>query len=196
MWVIKLGGGLAQDPILDEWLAQLTTLGGGRAVVVPGRGCSAGFVRELQLQWQFDDLVAHNMLVLARAQYGLLMGGLAPALAPAIGAADIRGILQRGGVALWMPLSLMREQADEMAVPDMTSDCIAAWLAAHLNAERLILVKSRPINTEASIAQHIRDGVLDQRFARYARIAACPVDVLHKSEPQRLQSLLLNGAAI
>lgn len=194
MWVVKLAGGLAQEPALGEWLSELMTLGGGRIVIVPGRWSSAEFVRTLQQDWQLDDLSAYNMMVLARAQYGVLMNGLAPDLVPAVTAEDIRAVLQRGGVAVWMPFSLMRQDIDEMANVDLSSDCVAAWLAAHLNAERLVLLKSRPFNPEATLAEQVRDGILDERFSRYLSTAACPVDLMHKYDVARMRALLLNGA--
>ena len=38
MWVIKIGGHLAEDPVLTEWLERIADLGGGRVVLVPGGG--------------------------------------------------------------------------------------------------------------------------------------------------------------
>lgn len=195
MWIVKLAGSLAEEPAISEWLSELVNLGGGRVVIVPGRWGSAAFVRELQLSWQFDDLSAYNMMVLARAQYGVFMNGLAPDLIPAVTADEIRSVLHRGGVAVWMPFPLLRQEADEMADVDLSSDCVAAWLAAHLNAERLVLVKSRPFRSDATLAQHLHDGVLDERFGRYLSTAACPVDLVQKDDIDRMRALLLNGSA-
>ncbi len=193
MWVVKLDGNLAHDQTLQQWITKLGTLGGGRVIIVPGRWGGVEFIRDMQRQWHFDSLVAHNMLVLARAQYGLMMTALAPQLTPAVNASAIRDVLQRGGVAVWMPLYLMRDQADELTSVYMSSDCIAAWLANHLKAERLVLIKTQPFFPNSDIGQHIRDGVLNAHFERYARQIACPINMLHKSQLQLFHEMLLNG---
>ncbi|MFA7096705.1 MAG: aspartate kinase, partial [Gammaproteobacteria bacterium] len=41
MWIVKLGGSLAQNPALKDWLEVLARDGAGRVVVVPGGGPSA-----------------------------------------------------------------------------------------------------------------------------------------------------------
>ncbi len=193
MWVVKVDGNLAHDQTLQQWITKLGTLGGGRVIIVPGRWGGVEFIRDMQRQWHFDSLVAHNMLVLARAQYGLMLTALAPQLTPAVNASAIRDVLQRGGVAVWMPLYLMRDQADELTSVYMSSDCIAAWLANHLKAERLVLIKTQPFFPNADIGQHIRDGVLNAHFERYARQIACPINMLHKSQLQLFHEMLLNG---
>ena len=193
MWVVKLDGNLAHDNTLNLWLAQLGTLGAGRVIIVPGRWRGVEFICNMKKRWDFDSLVAHNMLVLARAQYGLMLTGLSPHLTPAVNASAIRNVLQRGGVAVWMPLYLMREQADELTSVYMSSDCIAAWLANHLKAERLVLIKTQPFFPNAGMSQHIRDGVLNPQFEQYARQIACPINILHKSELARFHDMLING---
>ncbi len=193
MWVVKLDGNLAHDKTLNLWLAQLGALGGGRVIIVPGRWRGVDFIQDMQKEWGFDSLVTHNMLVMARAQYGLMLTALSSQLTPAVNASAIRDVLQRGGVAVWMPLYLMREQADDLTSVYMSSDCIAAWLANHLKAERLVLIKTHPFFPNAGIAQHVRDGVLNAHFERYARQMACPINMLHKSQLAQFHDMLLNG---
>src|SRR5690606_16435967 len=128
-------------------------------------------------------------------QYGLLISSMAPQISPVLDARHVRQTLQRGGVALWMPLSLMRDIPDDLSDSTISSDSIAAWLATHLNAERLILVKTQPFFSNVNVAQHIRDGVLDEGFRMYADKLACPVTLLHKSELSRFHLMLLNGTS-
>ena len=80
MWVVKIGGSLSHDPALREWLTRLWEVGGGRVVIVPGGGDFADAVRQYQQEWHFDDLAAHNMCLLAMAQYAILMQGVVPEL--------------------------------------------------------------------------------------------------------------------
>lgn len=193
MWVVKLSGELADEEGLAGWLSELVILGGGRVVIVPGCWSSAAFVWERQHNWGFDDVTGANMLALARAQYGLLMHALAPDLIPAITADDIRATLQAGRVAVWMPFSLVRKEPDDLTHMDLSSDCVAAWLASHLNAERLILIKSAAFDASASLEQHVRQGILDERFGQYLSAATCPVDLMHKNDVKRMRNLLLSG---
>lgn len=195
MWVVKLDGALAHDETLQDWVEEISTVGGGRVIIVPGRWQGAEFVDKMKARWQLDRLVTHNMLLLTGAQYGLLISSMAPQISPVLDARHVRQTLQRGGVALWMPLSLMRNIPDHMTESTLSSDSIAAWLARHLNAERLVLVKARNFVSNMSMAHHIRDGVLDDGFRKYADQLACPVTLLHKSELPRFHSMLLNGSS-
>ncbi|MDF3838215.1 aspartate kinase [Cupriavidus basilensis] len=190
MHVVKIGGSLGRDPLLRDWLRELAAFGGGRVVVVPGGGGFADAVRESQAQWGFDDLVAHNMAVLAMVQYGLMLQGLCPGLKVAASDDAIRAVLRDGGVAVWTPFGLLRKEPDALASWDATSDSIAAWLANRLGARRLVLVKSCPVEPGMTLAQYADAGVVDRHFCHYTRAAAYPVALLQKDEPQRLRELL------
>ena len=97
MWVVKLGGSLGNDPVLPQWLAMLTQLGGGRVTVVSGGGGFADEARRLQGLWQFNDLAAHNMAVLAMVQTAYQLHAIQPLLQPVARLADIPQVL-RGGL--------------------------------------------------------------------------------------------------
>ena len=195
MWVVKLDGALAHDDTLQDWVEEISTVGGGRVIIVPGRWQGAEFVDKMKARWHLDRLVTHNMLLLTGAQYGLLISSMAPQISPVLDARHVRQTLQRGGVALWMPLSLMRNIPDHMTDSTISSDSIAAWLARNLNAERLVLIKGRPFGSSTDVEHHIRDGVLDDGFRKYADQLACPVTLLHKSELSRFHLMLLNGSS-
>src|SRR6202011_2991168 len=99
--------------------------------------------------WHFGDLAAHNMCLLAMAQYAILMQGVLPELVLASNEIRIRRALRDGRVAVWVPTDLMRDTPDEMTNWDTTSDSLAAWLSTTLNAERLMVVdrKSTRLNS-------------------------------------------------
>lgn len=191
MWVVKLGGSLLGDPLLAQWLELLAQLGGGRVTVVCGGGSFADEVRRAQAQWQFDDLAAHNMAVLAMAQTAQLARGLSPTLQLASNEADIRRVLHGGHTAVWQPFDWVRATPDVQTHWDVTSDSMAVALARTLNAERLVVVKSCEVDRGASLAQLGEAGVLDRRFAAIAAGAAFPIAVVHKSELAWMRSLLL-----
>ncbi len=193
MWVVKLGGSLGRDPLLGEWLRELSELGGGRIVVVPGGGFAAQ-VREHQAQWAFSDVVAHNMTVLAMAQYGLMMQGLCPGMSLAVHEKDIQDVLRNAGVAVWAPFALLRERPDDMSQPGAGSDSMAAWLSNRLNAEMLVLVKSCPVEPGLAVEQYAGQGLVDRRFVHVTRGAPYPIALLHKSDLARMRALLLHPA--
>ena len=114
MWVVKIGGSLSHDPSLRLWLTELREVGGGRVVIVPGGGDFADRVRQYQSEWQFDDLAAHNMCLLAMTQYGLMMQGVLPDLVIASSEAKVRRALRDA-------LESTRELPDTNGVVNMSS---------------------------------------------------------------------------
>jgi 5-(aminomethyl)-3-furanmethanol phosphate kinase len=195
MWVVKLGGSLTGDPLLPQWLALLAQLGGGRVTVVCGGGRFADEVRHAQALWQFNDVAAHNMAVLAMAQNAYMAQGLNPQLQLASSEAEIRRVLHTGHTAVWLPMELMRSQADAMASWDVSADSIAVHLARQLNAERLVVVKSCAINGASTLAQLSEEGVLDRGFAAMADGAVFPIHIVHKSALDSMRSLLIGNTA-
>jgi 5-(aminomethyl)-3-furanmethanol phosphate kinase len=191
MWVVKIGGSLNDDPLLPQWLELMTQLGGGRVALVCGGGGFADEVRRAQAHWQFDDLPAHNMAVLAMAQTAYLAQGLNPKLRLATTKAHIRQVLHSGQTALWLPLEWVRDRPGIHTTWDTSSDSIALDLARKLNAERLVVVKSCVVEPGASLAELSAAGVLDRRFAAIAKNAGFPIDIVQREELARMRSLLL-----
>ena len=191
MWVVKLGGSLIADPALPQWLDLLAQLGGGRVTVVCGGGTLADEVRRVQSLWQFNDLAAHNMAVLAMAQTAYQLHALNPALQLAARRVDIAAVLHKGRAAIWLPFELQRDAPDTRTNWGASSDTIALDLACDLNAERLIIVKSCAIDPTLSLAELGTAGVLDEGFGTRANGAAFPIDIMVKSELARMRALLL-----
>jgi len=191
MWVVKLGGSLTADPALPQWLDLLAQLGGGRVTVVCGGGRLADEVRRAQALWQFNDLAAHNMAVLAMAQAGYQLQAMSPSLQLAARKSEIAQVLHKGRAAIWLPFELQRDEPDSRTNWGATSDTIALDLARDLNAERLVVVKSCPIDPTQSLAQLGATGVLDEGFGERAQGAAFPIEIMDKNELPRMRSLLL-----
>ncbi|AXE96072.1 amino acid kinase family protein [Paraburkholderia sp. 22099] len=192
MWVVKIGGSLSHEPTLRNWLDELCEVGGGRVVIVPGGGDFADKVRQYQSEWRFDDLVAHNMCLLAMTQYAIMMQGVRPELVLASSEAKIRRALRDGHVAVWVPTALMRDTPDAMSNWDTTSDSLAAWLSTMLNAERLIVVKSCPIFEDERLETLAATGVVDRRFVDYVNDANYVVELLNKDNVALMRDRLLN----
>jgi aspartokinase-like uncharacterized kinase len=192
MWVVKIGGSLSHDPSLREWLTQLWEVGGGRVVIVPGGGDFANTVRQYQSEWQFGDLAAHNMCLLAMAQYAILMQGVMPELVLASNEMRIRRALRDGRVAIWVPTDLMRDKPDEMTNWNTTSDSLAAWLSTTLNAERLMVVKSCEIEAGTPMETLSGKGVVDAGFARHVKDANYVVEMFNKGDAALMRERLLH----
>ena len=191
MWVVKLGGSLIADPALPHWLDLLAQLGGGRVTIVCGGGSLADEVRRAQALWQFNDLAAHNMAVLAMAQTGYQVHAMNPMLQLATRRTEIATVLHKGRAAIWLPFELQRDEADSRTNWGATSDTIALDLARELNAERLVLIKSCVIDPTRTLAELGAAGVLDESFGDRAQGVAFPIEIMDKSELARMRSLLL-----
>jgi len=192
MWLVKLGGSLSYDPCILAWLDALSTMGGGRVIVVPGGGPFADLVRDAQHHWEFDDESAHRMSLHAMQQNALLLAALCPALVPVESESDMRAVLSRGRAALWMPLAMTLGNPDLDANWNVTADSIGAWLAGHLNAERLILVKSCRVPTPPLDANALSvAGIVDRAFPAFIRDACFDTVLLDKNQVGGLRELLL-----
>jgi len=196
MWVIKIGGSLSGDALLPQWLELFTQLGGGRSVLVAGGGGFADQARSAQTRWQFDDVAAHNMAVLAMVQTGYLLHALQPALQFARSEGEIRNVLLRGKTALWLPFELLRERPDEITSWDVSADSLAFGLAERLQAERLVLLKSCPIDPTLSHSALAQAGVVDGRFASLAAKAPFAIEIIERSQLDRARALLIGEVRV
>ncbi len=191
MWLVKLGGSLSYDPSLRSWLDVLASMGGGRVIIVPGGGPFADLVRDAQHHWDFDDEAAHRMALHAMQQNGLLLAALCPALLPAESEEDLRAVLSKGKTALWLPLSMTQGNPYLDANWSVSSDSIAAWLAGHLNAERLILIKScRLPGTPFDASALAAGGIVDRAFPKFIDEACFETSLLEKTQLGVLQEML------
>ncbi|MFZ5790382.1 MAG: hypothetical protein ACOY3L_06745 [Pseudomonadota bacterium] len=160
LWIVKLGGSLARSPALPAWLDAIAT-GGGMLVLVPGGGSFADEVRAMQRRWGFDDATAHRLALLAMEQYGLMLASLQPQLQPATSRSEIARVLGSDGVPVWLPTRMALGRPDIPESWDVTSDSLAAWLAAQLQADGLVLVKSVPVAEGSTIDDLVRLGTVD-----------------------------------
>lgn len=190
MWVVKLGGSLSRDALLPDWLQLLAHEGAGRVIVVPGGGEFAEAARAAQARWQFGDLPAHNMAILGMCQFALMLQGLAPALELAADERGLRRALARGKTALWMPLDLLRREADDLTSWDVSSDSLSLWLADRLEAQAVVLVKACSIPSGASWEGLVGAGIVDRAFPARAGAARYRVILLERGQIERMREQL------
>lgn len=138
-WVLKVGGSLVGRPTaLRRLMESLGRVARRRhLVVVPGGGRFADEVRRADRRFELGDSAAHWMAILAMDQYAYVLARLAPGAVVVRGPRDLRpGRLDVLAPSAW----LLR--ADPLPHSwAVTSDSIAAWVAAALQVRRLVLVK-------------------------------------------------------
>ncbi len=195
MWVVKIGGSLSRDVLLPAWLELLADEGAGRVVVVPGGAEFAEAAREAQAHWRFGDLPAHNMAILGMCQFALVLQGLVPALELAVDDSGLRRALAGGKAAVWMPMDLLRRQADGLTCWDVSSDSLSLWLADRLEAQAVVLVKSCPIPPTAGWQALVEAGIVDRAFPARAGVARYPVTLLERGQIERMREQLQSRGA-
>ena len=142
--VVNVGGGLLAQPIhFDAVLAAIGAVGRTRRLlVVPGGGPFADAVREVDRRLGLSDDAAHWMAVLAMDQYAHLV---ASRLAGSVLVDDLAGIsrsaVATAAIPVLAPFRWLREADPLPHTWDVTSDSIAAWVAAQLGSRELVLVK-------------------------------------------------------
>jgi len=166
--VIKLGGSHAFAPQLKDWIGAVAAQA-GRIVLVPGGGPFADAVRDAQARMGFDDGAAHRMALLAMEQFGCALASGRREFSPADSYAAIGRALEVKQVPVWLPTRMVLA-ADIPASWEVTSDSLAAWLAAKLGARRLLLVKHVDAGAAAvRVRELVARGIVDPAFPRFLR---------------------------
>lgn len=189
--VVKLGGSLCDSPWLPGWLEALVRVG-GRVVLVPGGGPFADAVRAAQTRCRFSDAVAHRLGLLAMEQYGLMLCGMEPELVPASNPQTITHAIACGRTPVWLPSAMCVGAPDIPEDWTVTSDSLSAWLAHHIGAEGLALVKHGQAETREAWALAAA-GRVDTAFPSFAARYAKPIRILSHSEPASLDAWLAHA---
>ncbi|ODU00900.1 MAG: hypothetical protein ABS89_08255 [Thiobacillus sp. SCN 63-1177] len=186
--VVKLGGSLHDSPWLAGWLDALARAG-GRVVLVPGGGPFADAVRAAQRRCRFGEAAAHRLSLLAMEQYGLMLCDLEPDLLPAATTQVIADAIAHGRTPVWLPSSMCLGAPDIPESWSVTSDSLAVWLAHHLGAEALALVKHG--EGDAGDIRALADaGLVDRAFPGFAARYAKPIHILSHCAPTTLDDWL------
>lgn len=165
--IIKLGGSLQDSALLQDWLECIEAVRRDKTLIVPGGGRFADQVRKAQRHWRFSDEIAHSMALLGMQQMALMFKGIDPKLQIAGTDETIRKAFARGHTVVWSPDLDWLEQCKVAASWDVTSDSLAAWMAAKLNADRLVLVKSAKIPDYWTISELSEMGLVDRGFSHF-----------------------------
>lgn len=165
--IVKLGGSLAHTPQCAAWLDVLAAWG-GPLILVPGGGPFADGVRAAQAAMRFDDAAAHHMALLAMEQFGIALATHAKAFVLADSCEKLNSALRAGKIPVWLPARMVLAAPEVPEAWDMTSDSLAAWLAAAYGAHRLLLIKSRDMAAPVSAQGLAAKNNVDPQFPRFA----------------------------
>ncbi|KQT47510.1 amino acid kinase [Aureimonas sp. Leaf454] len=161
--VVKLGGSCASSPDFNRWL-QAIEKATRPIVLVPGGGPFANTVRRYQPRLGYDDAAAHHMAILAMEQFGWALVSLGQRLVPAASREAVKAALAEGRIPVWMPA------ATALAAPEIaqdwtvTSDSLAAWLAASLPGASLLLVKQIDVPADVTLEALAGAEIVDPSF--------------------------------
>ena len=172
--VIKLGGSLLTDEVrLHHWLCAILMHGAGSVVVVPGGGQYADAVRERQRPQGLTAAQAHEQAIEAmQAMADDWLRRFKGICRRADSLAEVEDLLNAGKVPLAVPKDDWIQAQDITASWDWTSDSLALWLARHLYASGLLLVKAVTPQQSWITAQTAHEtGIIDAAFPGFlARI--------------------------
>jgi aspartokinase-like uncharacterized kinase len=192
MIVLKLGGSLLSQTILQQWLSLANQKGKGQLIIVPGGGVFADQVRKTQKYWQYNDGIAHQMAILAMHQMALLFQGLCTELVLVREIDLIPKKLLQNKVLIWLPEI---SELDALAIPatwDISSDSLAIILAKQLNVKATFLIKSAQIPQNNNLQQLKQIGIIDHACAEMAEKLAVNVKCLQSNQLSFFANILVN----
>ena len=166
--IIKFGGSSVSPADIKLWVAAIEQATKS-VVLVPGGGPFADTVKTYQSLIGYSDDAAHHMAILAMEQFGRALISLGERLVPAATVEAIEAALALGQIPVWMPAKLA-SRADELGRGwGVTSDSLAAFLAARMPGATLCLIKQLDVPAGSTMDAITNAGVVDEGF----------VDLLH-----------------
>jgi aspartokinase-like uncharacterized kinase len=142
----------------------------------------ADLIREQQSLLHFNDQAAHEMAILAMHQYAIFLHSIAPSKWTYLDNLDLE--IKHNQVYIWRPNLYELTQHEIAATWSITSDSLAAWLCHYLNAKKLLVIKSTPVDSSFDLTQLVHCGIVDESFLDYTNILTCPIHVIHHNQLQ------------
>lgn len=204
-YVLKIGGSLLNHP--DDLRALCRRVGDMASefnlLIVPGGGVFADAVRKVYSNLKLPEETSHRMAVLAMDQYGFLLQSLLRGSSRLIyDLGDAPTCFEENKIALLLASRMM---SDDDSLPkswDVTSDSIAAYVAGHIGAESLILVKAvdglielgsdrllRRVSVE-SLASGVESGCIDGYIPNLLKSSRIRCFVVNGRFPDRVEAIL------
>jgi 5-(aminomethyl)-3-furanmethanol phosphate kinase len=173
--VIKVGGSLLDYPELPSRLASyLADLGRPNPVLLCGGGPTVDAIRKIDRAHGMDEEASHWIAVRALALNARLLEAIVPNLVYTERAKDLPRAWKSRKVPLLDPFIFLSEVDESFGDPlprrwRVTSDSIAARMAARLEAPELVLLKSAEIPGELTVPDAAEEGIVDAQFPLAAR---------------------------
>jgi aspartokinase-like uncharacterized kinase len=198
--VIKVGGSLLDWPDLPRQLAiflevECRSADVERRILIAGGGGAADLVRNMDRIHHLGDETAHRLALHALDLSALLLSALLPRSQTVDTVESAGCALDAGLVPVLAPrqiLGSIERSANHriLASWDMTSDSIAALVAEHIGAGRLILLKSCSLRGRPTRCDAAQFGLVDPFFPEAAK-ALPRVEYLNLRDPiARIEALL------
>jgi aspartokinase-like uncharacterized kinase len=198
--VIKVGGSLFDWPELPSQLeafvkVQFPRNGIARPILIAGGGRLADVVREFDRIHHLGNETAHHLALHAMELSARLLCAVVPGADLIDSLESVEGVFANFRLSVLAPLRTICaiEKADDDPLPTswaVTSDSIAARIAAHAKASRLILLKSASIRPASTRQEAAHAGLVDPFFPEAAQ-ALKRIEYLNlRDEAERLEVLL------
>lgn len=209
--VLKIGGSLVRGEALPGLCGALAKLGREHELlVVPGGGGFADAVRDCHGRFPLSESAAHWMAILGMDQYGLLLADLTVGARTVTGPEEAESTAEQGRVPVLLPSWWLRRGDPLPHSWDVTSDSIAAWIAAQMRAPMCVLVKDTyglyPVDPRAdpgagpsavmTLAELETCGGVDRHLPRVLAGSGLNLWVVDGHRPERLAALLATGHAL
>jgi len=177
--VVKLGGSLYNHV---PALVPLLSASPHPLLIVPGGGAFADSVRAVGL----DDDTAHWEAIAAMEQYGRYLSSYGLPTTEMLAVPDTP--------VIFLPLSCLRGRDPLQHSWDVTSDTIAAWVAAELRRDLLLLKSVDGIMTEGVLRERVstpvKTDVVDPLFLPFVLEHDVNTWIINGSRPELLDRFL------
>ncbi len=200
--VVKVGGSLLSAGMTRSLVEALSEVALAHPlVVVPGGGPFADAVRQVSKRHGPGDSASHWMAILAMDQHAHLLAAMSSRAELCIAPEQCLRIRDARRLVVLAPYAWLRA-ADPLPHDwQVTSDSLAAWVAARLGARRLVLLKARDglkngreLRDEAGVADAAEAGIVDA-YLPQALEPSVECWILNGHRPARLRELLDTGRA-
>jgi len=171
--IYKVGGSLYRLPDLAERLTPLLSYETDTLpLLISGGGATADLVRQWDRQFQLGEAQAHRLAMQSLKLNSELLHLLLPNSKIVTSLAAARVVWERQGIPILDTAAyLIASETKSLPLPhswDVTSDSIAAWVAIHWPADRLMLLKSVDLPAGLSIPAACEANLVDNYFRQLA----------------------------
>jgi 5-(aminomethyl)-3-furanmethanol phosphate kinase len=197
--ILKVGGSLFRWPEFPRRFAEMIDARRvvnreERLVLIAGGGPAADVIRDLDNIHGLGDPIAHRLALHAMDLTAVILAELLPGTVPVQSLDALHAVWSSGAIPVLAPRLILAEmeRSDDLGLPeswDVTSDTIAARIAMHMGADRLVLLKSASLPPGTTRLAAARSGLVDPLLPIVARPLK-RVEYLNLREPANEPQLL------